>query len=406
MRVLINILLVLPLVVSGQQLFIGESALLHVSEGANLEVGGDLENAGAIQNLGTISLYGNWPVNNNFNGLDGSLTFLGGANQMVSPPQLTVRELTVNQGGEVSFSGDEYIVTDRIDFQFGNIVIGENTRFILDQNISVIGGSNDSYFDGTLISRGSGIRQFPLGSNGVHAPMTLLNVFGVDTELAASFQSANPETPVPGDSLLGVSHRGLWEVELINGGTDPTRISIDYNEEDLSDFRLRNTIRHKVNSPVIAYSDQPGGEFNSLGVASLLDSDSITFGTIESEFNISPEVGQKIYLAIALAPRIPNEGLYYIPEAFSPLATDPQNQTFRVFGENIVDEDFSLEIYNRFGVVVYSTTSFAEANEVGWNGTNQSTGGAQPTGLYFYTVRLKFNSDLIVNDQGAFYLVK
>ena len=109
---------------------------------------------------------------------------------------------------------------------------------------------------------------------------------------------------------------------------------------------------------------------------------------------------------MGLGPQIPGEGLYYIPEAFSPNASDPQNQTFRIFGEKISEEEFELQIYNRYGVIVYSTNSFAEANQVGWNGENQKTGAQEPAGVYYYTVRFQFETRLPVQQKGAFYLVK
>ena len=68
-------------------------------------------------------------------------------------------------------------------------------------------------------------------------------------------------------------------------------------------------------------------------------------------------------------------------------------------------KNFSLGIFNRLGVVVYETSSFEEANQNGWDGTNLS-GGEEPTGVYYYEVRIKFVTDLIIEDTGAFYLVK
>ena len=109
---------------------------------------------------------------------------------------------------------------------------------------------------------------------------------------------------------------------------------------------------------------------------------------------------------MALAPRIPTDGLYYIPEAFSPQASDARNQTFRVFGEGIVEQGFDLQIYNRYGVNVFSTTSFKEANENGWNGENQKTGAEEPTGIYYYTVKFRFRTGLPVQKSGVFYLIR
>lgn len=406
MRKLIFISILLPGLIYGQQLFVGGDALIHVQNEANLSIGGDLENTGAIQNLGTITLYGDWTVNNNFNGLEGALILLGGSDQNVELPELTISELTINQGGVANFTGDEYIITDRIDFQFGNIEVGPDTRFILGEDAQVFGGSNDSYFSGTLISRGSGIKIFPIGSNGIHAPLTLLNVFGVDSEIAASYTYPNPVDPMPSDTILGISNRGLWELELVGGGTDPTLVELEFNQEDLTDLPIRNNIRHRFNSPVITYSTDLTGTWGSLGISELLDSDSLTYGRITGEIPIRPMMNQKVYLAIGLAPQVPNEGLFFIPEAFSPNATDPANQAFRIFGENIENEDFFLTIFNRLGVEVYSTTSFVEANRNGWNGNNQVTGAEEPTGIYYYQTRFKFVTGQIIEKSGAFYLVK
>ena len=406
MRKVIFILTLLPSILLAQDFNIGDNALVHIASDANLELGGNLVNRGALQNLGTLSLYGDWKTNNNFNGSAGKLFFLGAGNQSIVPPSLTVSEMTINSGGNVNFTGQEYIVTDRIDFQFGNIEIGEGTRFVLEENVRVIGGSSSSFIDGKVIFRGSGIKKFPVGNNGVYGPLTLLDVFGVDTEISVSYDDIHPIDPLPADTLLGVSDIGLWEVELIQGTTDATIVNLEFNDHDLGNFKRSNKIRHKVNTPVITYSNRIGGEFGSLGVSELLDTDSVTYGTITAEVPVNYSIGQKLYFALGLAPKVPNERLLFIPQAFSPNATDPDNQAFKIFGESISDEDFSLQVFNRLGVLVFTTTSFNEANKRGWDGTNQSTGADEPTGLYYYAIRLKYTTGLIFEDTGAFYLVK
>lgn len=403
-KIIYTILITSSCYLQAQQLFVGRTARIHISEGATLEVGGDLENTGVIENFGTLALYGDWTINNNFNGDEGSISFLGGGGQSISPGELTLSELIVNTDGVVTFPGDEYTITDRIDFRFGVVQVGNNTRFILGESARVLGGSNDSYFDGPIIHRGGGTKVFPVGSNGIYAPLTLVDIFGANSEISASFSSEHSIDPIPGENLLGVSHRGLWELQLESGFVRGSQIELEFNQEDLSDFRNFNNIRNLVNTPIVAFTNNVTEPWGSLGVAQLLDTDSLTFGTITSRQQLTPTFF-KTFLAVGLAPEIPEEGLFFIPSAFSPNASDPDNKTFKVFGEKIVDEDFFLRIFNRFGSIVYETTSFMEANETGWNGINLS-GGEEPVGIYYYEYRLKFQNGNIEEGTDTFYLVK
>jgi len=404
MKVLQTIVTLLPFM-GFSQLYVGENALLHVGDGANLEVGGNLENQGAIQNLGTISLFADWTENNNYNGSEGGLHFLGSADQMILADELVMKELTVNTLGAVSFPGSEYLVTDRIEFQFGTVETGADTRFILGEDITIIPGSNNSYFEGSLISRGTGQMIFPVGSQGIYAPLTLLDVRGNDLEIEVSYNRDNPVNPTPGDSLLGVSHRAFWELDLLQGSTDDVQIQLEFNEEDLNDFIIENTFRFRSSSPAIAFTRNLVNRWQSLGVESISNSDSVTFGTITSSIPYALAVGEKAYLAMAIAPIAPANGLLYVPEVFSPNADDADNRFFKVFGQRITNENFSLQVYNRLGVRVYGTNSFTEASENGWDGTNLS-GGEEPTGIYYYTLRLTFDRGQTVERSGAFYLVR
>ncbi|MFK7952658.1 MAG: gliding motility-associated C-terminal domain-containing protein, partial [Ekhidna sp.] len=317
-----------------------------------------------------------------------------------------VEKLIMNSGGSLNYNGSEFIVKDEINFIDGVIFPGSDTEFIIESNATVRGGSPTSYIQGAMTHLGGGSKYFPLGYEGQFAPITLLDVAGVDQKLTASYQNPNSSTPIPGEDLLGVSHIGLWEVSLDEGSIDSALVNIDFSNEDLENFIIRNDIRHRVNSPVVAFSDSLDGTFHSLGVESLNFTDSATFGNIITEVGILPELNETLYLAIALAPRIVPEGQFYIPQAFSPRASDNDNQTFRVFGERIQETGFRLEIYNRLGILVYSTSSFEEANKTGWTGVNQRTGKEEPSGTYYYFVRLQKENEEIFEEKGALYLLR
>lgn len=401
-----TILFLLIAFVANAQLYVGANALLHVSEGAELQVGGNLENDGAIQNLGTISLYRNWLINNNFNGQEGELQFKGSGDQRIHSTDLVLGGLTLNTLGSVTFPGGEYLVSDKIDFQYGTVQIGAGTRFILGEDITVLGGSSASYFDGPLIASGSGIKIFPVGADGAYGPLTLLDVFGNNAEIQVSYNRNNPIVPeVTGDTLLGVSSLGYWELELINGTSDETAIQLEFEQEDISDAIISNNIRYRFRSPTIAFTRDLSDKWRSLGVSEITDSDSLTYGKITAEFPFTPQLNRKQYFAIGLAPTVPPKGLLYVPEVFSPNASDPDNKFFKIFGEKITNEEFNFRIYNRLGVIVYSTNSFIEANENGWDGTNPS-GAEEATGVYYYSLQLTFEDGRTVNDGGSFYLIR
>lgn len=395
---------------NGQTLYVPSGALIQIgtenNSTANLVVDGDLENNGTINNKGTLTLYGDWNVNNSFNGIDGTLSLLGDVDQMIQPNSLILKGLNLNQGGEVQFTGQQYIVTEDINFQDGVIIVGDSTEFILNENVNVGGGSSSSYFQGRLTYQGSGLRFFPLGLNGQYAPITLFDIVGTDPGFAIEFKNPNPGQPKPGEDLIGVSDRSLWELELTQGSVSEIFMQVDFSDEDLENFAVSNEIRRLFDSPVIAYSDSADGTYSSLGVDELFDTDSLSFGTVISETGITPEEGKKLFLAMALAPRIDPNGLVYIPQAFSPSATDLDNQTFRIFGERIIEDNFVLQVYNRFGILVYTTVSFQEANEIGWNGNNQQTGNNEPNGTYYYFVRLEKENGETFEEKGAVYLVR
>ncbi|MEM6378065.1 MAG: gliding motility-associated C-terminal domain-containing protein, partial [Bacteroidota bacterium] len=142
--------------------------------------------------------------------------------------------------------------------------------------------------------------------------------------------------------------------------------------------------------------------------AELTNTDSVSFGTIVAQKKLTLVEGEKVFLATALAPLIPDDGQFFVPEAFSPVASDAINQQFRIFGEGISDEGFSLQIYNQIGVIVYETSSFVEANEVGWDGRNQRNGVEETAGVYYYSLRLTFENEMegAIEETGAFYLVR
>lgn len=71
----------------------------------------------------------------------------------------------------------------------------------------------------------------------------------------------------------------------------------------------------------------------------------------------------------------------FIPNMFSPNG-DEHNDVFKVYGFGIADVSFNL--FNRWGVMVWSTSDVSELQTVGWDGKHN--GEDQPTGTYVWTI--------------------
>jgi gliding motility-associated-like protein len=92
---------------------------------------------------------------------------------------------------------------------------------------------------------------------------------------------------------------------------------------------------------------------------------------------------------------------FFIPDGFSPNG-DAVNDTFRIPNIEFIYPDYSLEIYNRYGSLMFT----ANKNKAEWDGKNSDSNmnldGIAPNGIYFYIIN--FNKGNKSPKQGRLYL--
>ena len=89
---------------------------------------------------------------------------------------------------------------------------------------------------------------------------------------------------------------------------------------------------------------------------------------------------------------------FWLPKAFTPDLNE--NNILYVRGEGI--EGFQFEVFNRYGERIFNTTN----QNVGWNGTKQTSGEQMPQGAYVVYVRGTLSSGKSINESAIVNLIR
>lgn len=75
--------------------------------------------------------------------------------------------------------------------------------------------------------------------------------------------------------------------------------------------------------------------------------------------------------------KVKNEFTFYAPDAFTP-DFDGKNETFTVFGNGIDNDNFLLQVYNRWGMLIFESTDI----NIGWDGKVNGSHKVAPVASY------------------------
>lgn len=88
------------------------------------------------------------------------------------------------------------------------------------------------------------------------------------------------------------------------------------------------------------------------------------------------------------------------PTAFSPNSTNIENREFRIHSHEIADNGYKLLIFNRWGEIIFESTS----PEKGWDG-KMKNGNPAPTGVYLWILQYFDNVGRMHKQQGNITLL-
>lgn len=105
--------------------------------------------------------------------------------------------------------------------------------------------------------------------------------------------------------------------------------------------------------------------------------------------------------------QVGNPRLIYVPNVVNPASSNPENKTVKVYGTAVQENDFTFRIYNKWGEMIYETSSFTDANTNGWNGVYKSVNGAeQNLAVYTYSLHGRYFDGQEFDKTGSITLMR
>jgi hypothetical protein len=418
----------------GQLFFIGEltnTGTVSIGESSQTSVS-NLTNENDFTFSGLLDLSGNLTNSGiNFNSIGGALRFSGTDQQLSSDNALQFTDIFVEGGGN-KVTNTLLQVSTSVDLDNGFLDLNGNDLEMMEPSASIIGGTNDSYIlNGGIIQRGTGFKNFPLGVEDELTRVEFVDVVDVAADqvyklTVGRFQPSDAPVSI-GPDLIAIYDetdnfpRYYWQLDSIEGDFGGSIVKVFSNSE-VNDYLL-NTIQEQRNIGApesrvsIVQANAINGDIDTIpnpDNGTLLPTDG--YITLNDPLTIVESIPDVItsdlpftmnILSLAKGGLVPEDGVYYLPNAFSPQALDQQDQVIRVYGERIDETaDFIFQVFDRRGLLVYEATDFLTASTVGWDGTNSRNGAEVEGGTYSYRLQLQFTNGRTVDKIGTINYIK
>jgi hypothetical protein len=337
------------------------STNIYIDNAAFIHVNGNVKNDGLIINNGSISLRGNWSNNFVYQG-SGKIILAGSDQQFVNKAQ-TVQDVEVIGGGVKLFIGNQPI-SGNLNLISGTLKIQQPSFLMLTETAQISGGSDASYIDGLIRTKGNGYKYFPLGFDSKFYPIELIDVKGINPVLEVSVQPDYPFVVTP-----NIRKNVYWLRKTVEGAYDGSQISIAFDSEEFpGSEKIGIAQGESINKPIAIETDEFDVEFGSM-----------------NKVTSRRELKGGVFM-LGEGPFLPPKG-FYISTALAPSATLSENKTVRVFGEALTESSFTFKVFNRNGKILFETNSLPTMQQTGWDGRDGMTGNYLPAGSYPYILQ-------------------
>lgn len=376
------------------------STNIFIPTGIDVTTSGSFSNSGNVMNDGTLTLTGDWLntvtgflMNNGKITLTGDwlntftyqgsgAIFLTGTAQTINNNNQAVGELFIEGGGIKTLEGTLPIKT-LLTFNRGILKINDLDTLRLLEDATIAGGSSQSYADGAVNAIGTKDKFFPIGKFGKYHPIELLDITGINPEIAVEVEEdlGTITTSIPATPIQDI----YWTRKTISGTFEGSRVIVYYD--------LRDAI--ESDHVVILEGNSFSEEFITRQTNFQRTND---LDKIESLNSLTGTV-------LALGELIDDPPRqYYFSTTLSPNATNPENRTVKIFGDNVTTAEFRFQVFNRWGLPVFESTSATNMANQGWDG--RQNGNMLATGVYPYSLTYIDSSRKVVRQTGFITIIQ
>lgn len=345
-----------------QNLFTNKNSLVVINPDVPFVVEGSISNSGLILNEGALRLSGDWSNSGDYSSVSGTFT-LSGANQIFEPGSSSYNHLSVNSTGIVITS--DLLISNSLELVNGIISLTSDTKILLLDGASIVGGDENAYIDGVLFTTSNGDYTFPIGTETEYLPVTISNIQTTDSVGVQAFSS--PLDATISQELDAYSPSRYWEVI----GSAP------FTANGISLPLMNDTFIESDDQAVIAFASIDENVLSALGVASV--DGTLESGIISTTANIISG-----YYVLA------DQSIIGPPIKVINVVTtlqDGKHDFLRI--ENIEFYESNLvEIFDRQGVKVFEMAGYNNTDRVFTGSANIGSRGVLQTGSYYYTVKL------------------
>lgn len=219
----------------------GSANTLRISNTDTLQVNGALTLTNGILDSGFVEAHGHVTVGNGFDGGNTKLVFGGSSDQnfnLSSATGLFNGDIILNKtiaSAKVSLQSDLNIDNtagnQQLTLTRGILYTGSNTLMIAD-NITVNGGSDNSFVQGFLRKTGNDAFTFPMGYGSFYAPIGISMPGNATHHFTASYYKLSPDSAYDVESkdpsLVFVGNTEFWILDRTNGTSNVT-VTLSWN---------------------------------------------------------------------------------------------------------------------------------------------------------------------------------